>query len=348
MIRRQKRFPMFDAHVLKVFIASPSDTTEERDAVERALHGWNGSRAEREQIILSPWRWETHSVPELGGSAQSIINSQAVDDCDIVIAVFDARLGTATEDAVSGTAEEIDRASKAGKQVHVWFSNEPLPRDIAADELTRLREFKKRMESSGLLGEYANIDDLQHQVRNAIEHDLGKMDLGRITVRSGNAVQARKVVSAATPVTALGAGIWRVAVSNDSGAPITALSVGVVGHDSAGNLVAVTPAKDKINLADVAGKFIGEMMGGGFASSMGAANAGMAGQYIGQMAQSRLQGQLQDQMADAFETAVAGQANTAMAFATEPAAKDLSVTIDFDDENGVRWRRVDNEQPVQI
>ena len=29
----------FDAHVLKVLIASPSDTTRERDAIEKALHG---------------------------------------------------------------------------------------------------------------------------------------------------------------------------------------------------------------------------------------------------------------------------------------------------------------------
>ena len=29
----------FDAHVLKVLIASPSDTTRERDAIEKALYG---------------------------------------------------------------------------------------------------------------------------------------------------------------------------------------------------------------------------------------------------------------------------------------------------------------------
>ena len=29
----------FDAHVLKVLIASPSDTTRERDAIEKAFYG---------------------------------------------------------------------------------------------------------------------------------------------------------------------------------------------------------------------------------------------------------------------------------------------------------------------
>jgi hypothetical protein len=66
----------FDAHVLKVLIASPGDTAEERDAVERSLHGWNASRAEREQVILLPRRWESDAVPRLGGGGQSITVAQ--------------------------------------------------------------------------------------------------------------------------------------------------------------------------------------------------------------------------------------------------------------------------------
>ena len=110
----------FDAHVLRILIASPGDTKEERDAVERGLHGWNAARAERERVILLPARWETDAVPRLGGSGQSVINDQLVDRADI-IALFDFRLGQATEQAVSGTAEEIQRANAAGKPVHVYF-----------------------------------------------------------------------------------------------------------------------------------------------------------------------------------------------------------------------------------
>jgi hypothetical protein len=42
-----------DAHVLKILIASPGDTVEERDAVERALYGWNGDRGERNLTLQS-------------------------------------------------------------------------------------------------------------------------------------------------------------------------------------------------------------------------------------------------------------------------------------------------------
>jgi hypothetical protein len=127
----------FDAHVLKVLIASPSDTGSERDAAERALHGWNADRAEREQVILLPRRWE-NAVPRLGGSGQGVINQQMVDDADIVLAVFDARLGQATPAAVSGTAEEIQRAHEAGVPVHVWFSDEPIPRDADLEQVRAL------------------------------------------------------------------------------------------------------------------------------------------------------------------------------------------------------------------
>ncbi|MDB5243959.1 MAG: hypothetical protein JWP57_4585 [Spirosoma sp.] len=166
----------FPAQVLRVLIASPSDTSEERDACERAIHSWNASRAEREQVILLPQRWESHAVPRLGGTGQEIINDQLVDKSDIVIALFDSRLGSATATAVSGTAEEIQRAHRAGKPVHVWFSDEPLPRDTDPDQLRALQEFRKAIADEGLLGSYASPDDLQFQVRAAIEQDVTLLD----------------------------------------------------------------------------------------------------------------------------------------------------------------------------
>jgi len=173
----------FDAHVLKVLIASPGDTTEERAAVERALHGWNADRSEREQIVLLPRRWETDAVPRLGASAQGVINEQLVDRADIVLALFDSRLGMATGAAVSGTAEEIERSHEAGKPVHVWFSEEPIPRGADLDQVKALEHFKQTLSPLGLLGNYASPDDLAFKVRQAIESDLDRLDLGAVARR---------------------------------------------------------------------------------------------------------------------------------------------------------------------
>ncbi len=174
----------FDAHVLRVLVASPGDTGEERDAVQRALHGWNADRAAREEVILLPRRYETDAVPRLGGNAQGIINEQLVQDADIVIALFDSRLGMATPTDVSGTAEEIRRSHEAGKPVHVWFSDEPIPRSADLQQLDLLAQFKASLQPLGLLGTYASPDDLAYKVRQAIESDLDQLDLGAVQRRS--------------------------------------------------------------------------------------------------------------------------------------------------------------------
>lgn len=68
-------------------IASPSDVFEARDAVEKALHGWNNANSRTRSLVLLPWRWETGSVAVMGDHPQALINHQGVDDSDRVRAV---------------------------------------------------------------------------------------------------------------------------------------------------------------------------------------------------------------------------------------------------------------------
>lgn len=183
---------MFDAHVLKVLISSPGDTAEEVEAAKQAIHGWNGDRAEAAEVILLPRHWKSDAIPRVGvGSGQGVINEQLVDDADIVLALFDSRLGQATADAVSGTAEEIQRAIDAGKHVHVWFSNEPIHRSADLDQVAALKEFRAGLESQGLLGEYDSPADLAYKVRSAIEGDIARMGLGVPGVRRNADEHAR-------------------------------------------------------------------------------------------------------------------------------------------------------------
>ncbi|KLO63183.1 hypothetical protein AA983_07600 [Dermacoccus sp. PE3] len=165
------------ATVLRVMIASPSDVPEARDAVENAVHGWNDANAKNKRVILQPWRWETSAVPVMGAHPQKLINAQGVDDSDIVFALFGGRLGSPTPDAISGTAEEIDRALELGKPVHLYFSTGSLPNDIDTAQLDALRAFKKDMQDRGLLGEFNNPEQLNHEVWKAIEHDIVALKL---------------------------------------------------------------------------------------------------------------------------------------------------------------------------
>lgn len=202
----------FAATVLKMFIASPGDTADAREAVVDALHSWNGARGERERVVLLPRRWESDSVPQMGADPQSLINTQLVDDADIVIALFDSRLGRATPRSVSGTAEEIERAAEAGKPVHVWISDEPLPRDVDTEQLLALRAFIADLEPRGLLGRYANPTDLAYQVRNAIDSDIRQLVAEVDSVHSAPPAQRGAVLRARASSTG---GTLTVVVRND-------------------------------------------------------------------------------------------------------------------------------------
>lgn len=179
----------YSATVLRVMIASPGDVFEARDAVETSIYGWNDANAHAKQIILQPWRWETSAVPILGGHPQSLINSQGVDRSDIVFALFGGRLGSPTPEAISGTAEEIKRARGKSIPVHLYFSSAPLPADVDTAQLEALRAFKAQMQTEGLLGEFSNVSQLQHEVWKAIEHDLVRLG----TSAPSNAVPATAV-----------------------------------------------------------------------------------------------------------------------------------------------------------
>lgn len=168
----------YTANVLRVMIASPTDTAEARDAVEAAIYGWNDANARNKQIILQPWRWETSSVPQLGDHPQSLINAQGVDESDIVFALFGSRLGSPTPGAVSGTVEEIERAIEQGKPVHLYFSTAQLPNDVDTAQLDGLRAFRDQILERGLLGEFNNVSQLGHEVWKAIEYDITALSLG--------------------------------------------------------------------------------------------------------------------------------------------------------------------------
>jgi len=161
------------AQVFTVMIASPSDVPEARQAVYDSLTEWNDANTRHRNVVLLPLKWETSAVPQLGSDAQDIINHQLVDDADIVIALFGSRLGQETVRALSGTAEEMNRAHAAGKPVHPFFSDGPLPRDVDTSELNRLRDFQVKLE--GLYSTFANTGELQNKVWQAIEHDIAQL-----------------------------------------------------------------------------------------------------------------------------------------------------------------------------
>lgn len=166
------------ANTVLVLIASPSDALDERATVRDELNDWSVTNGPRQGVVLLPWLFERHAVARMGDRPQGLINSQAVDKADVVVAFFDSRLGTDTGFDVSGTAEEIHRAIEQGKPVHVYFSQEPIPRDADLDQLQALESFKSDLQEGGLLGDYTDPKDLGGQVMRAIQADIEERSWG--------------------------------------------------------------------------------------------------------------------------------------------------------------------------
>lgn len=165
----------FEARVLNVLIASPGDAMSARDAVEGTVLSWNRDRARASRVVLLSLRWEVDAVPELGAGGQAIINRQLIDDADIVIGLFQSRLGKPTERHVSGTAEELQQSLDRGAKVHVYFSEMPHSHDVDPEQLQLLNAFREDLKERGLLGSFRSLDDLKAKVRTALERDIQEL-----------------------------------------------------------------------------------------------------------------------------------------------------------------------------
>ena len=173
---------MYNARVVEVLIASPSDVPTERDMASNVIHRWNTVNSRSREIVILPVRWETHATSDLGGRAQQLINERVAKGCDIVVGIFWTRLGTPTGDSESGSAEEIEEQVKAGRPAMAFFSNFPVvPSSIDKDQYDRLQSFKKKLQSSGLTWDYENPADFErlfaHQLQLILnDHPYFKND----------------------------------------------------------------------------------------------------------------------------------------------------------------------------
>lgn len=159
--------------VLSVFVASPSDVSEERESLERVIRElnllWQSSKGIRLELI----RWETNAYPSFGDDPQSVINEQIDDEFDIFIGVLWTRFGTPTSRYDSGTEEEFHRAYERhlavpeSLRIMFYFKTAAVEIcDIDPQQLTQLRGFKSKLGNKGALyWDYKNQDEFNEFLR---------------------------------------------------------------------------------------------------------------------------------------------------------------------------------------
>ncbi|MGX7896920.1 hypothetical protein [Tsuneonella sp. HG222] len=159
-----------------MFIASPSDLTDERVVIPEVINDWNAAHGLPNNIVFLPIKWETHATPQLGERPQELINQQILRDCDLLVALFWTRIGQSTGKEESGTVEEIKEFVNKGKPALLYFSERPVPPNkIDAEQLGRLNAFKDEIKSQGLIDTFSDLYDF----RAKLSRQLG-MTIGRI------------------------------------------------------------------------------------------------------------------------------------------------------------------------
>jgi hypothetical protein len=162
---------MFQATVFNVMIASPGDVPTERQIVRDVIFNWNVINAADRQIVLLPVGWETHSYPATGDHPQKILNDQILDPCDLLIGLFWTRIGTATNEFISGTVEEIERHLQSRKPAMLYFSSAPIsPSKLDPDQYKELTKFRESCKGRCLYADFDGSEDL----RKKFYDDLSK------------------------------------------------------------------------------------------------------------------------------------------------------------------------------
>ena len=165
----------YKAKVFKVIIASPGDVATERTLIRSVIHEWNAVHSEKEDIVILPIGWESHSSPSMADRPQAIINKQVLADSDLLIAVFWTRLGSPTGKAPSGTVEEIEEHVKAGKPAMLYFSSAPVvPESIDQKQYQALLEFKEQLRSQGLFETYGSLSEFKDKLTRQLAQTVNR------------------------------------------------------------------------------------------------------------------------------------------------------------------------------
>jgi hypothetical protein len=152
----------FPATVYNVMIASPGDVITDWSAIQEAIFEWNAYEGEQNHRLFVPLSWVTHSAPEIGGSAQGVINRQLVPKSDLLVALFWTRLGTPTEAERSGTAEEIMLHVQNKKPVLIYFRDPTVSlREVDLKQWEALEAFRAEMQKLGLTATYKDASELK-------------------------------------------------------------------------------------------------------------------------------------------------------------------------------------------
>ncbi len=165
----------FLANALRILIASPGETAEERDIVTGEIYRWNETNAVSRKLILLPMKWVNRATEQNDAPSQDAINPQTPEESDILIGIFGERIGKLPEVQIGAAVDEIKRHVGAGKAATVYFSEAAYrPTPVVTARSLALRTFKDECDAGGLSAMYNDLNTFKSSFRHQLALELNK------------------------------------------------------------------------------------------------------------------------------------------------------------------------------
>lgn len=158
--------------IIRCLIASPSDTTAERDICEKVFSELNNGIGIPYGFELKSLRWENDVHPGVGADGQDVINHQIDGKYDLFIGIMYTRFGSPTNRAESGTVEEFDMAYATAKrlqnmEIMFYFNDQPTNLSkLDLEQYKKVRDFRDNVVSQKCMyWLYNGPRDFEEQLR---------------------------------------------------------------------------------------------------------------------------------------------------------------------------------------
>ena len=150
-----------------LLISCPGDVGKYVDIVKECVDEFNRYIGRINDAMIVCKHWSTDSYAQSGDKPQELLNAQFVRDCDVAVALFWTRFGTPTDKYGSGSEEEIEELLSRGRQVFLYFIDEPIsPSVMNNDQYEKVQTFRENYKDRGIYRVVNNVVEFKKLFTN--------------------------------------------------------------------------------------------------------------------------------------------------------------------------------------
>lgn len=161
--------------VIKILVASPSDTKGERESCVRVFEELNQGIGDKHGFVIEKRMWEFNTRPSVGEYSQAVVSEQLGSDYHVFVGIMNNKFGTETKKAGSGTEEEFNNAydrivDKEQVEIMFYFNDEPVKKsELNTEEINKINSFKKKVSDLGSYHwTYNGVQDFEQVFRRQL------------------------------------------------------------------------------------------------------------------------------------------------------------------------------------